>query len=285
MPSVRHQKFSTQNISNGEPLNHILDHISVKSRFVKDFGGETLHAVWTDYEKECKSDVLGNPRCTHGLVAAILQELFRRIIAATDEQVGKFDMKALLKCDFSTSTTTSEIASGVVLLDVVKPFSNYTNSTKYGISKITLDGSLEDWNKLQEKVIQLRKINFDLDFWLDRLDPVIWQFVATYRGEIDKTFWNSIATELNFDSNDPKLIGWISSFFPYGRDGKPLEGNCIRTSDLPDGRIALPFVTTSGFCLKLVSGFVGARQEYDSDDDIVVSPVIGWAVCGFNPSG
>ncbi|CAG8477625.1 26104_t:CDS:2 [Dentiscutata erythropus] len=352
MPSIRHQKFSTQIISNGEPQNHILDHISVKSRFAKDFGGETLHAVWTDYEKECKSDVLGNPRCTHGLVAAILQayssnqhlrispddiwltivqgvskhinlhsekyryrlvkhegqkevrisaddiidsndssitgdwpELFRRIIAATDEQVGKFDMKALLKCDFSTSTTTSEIASGVVLLDVVKPFSNYTNSTKYGISKITLDGSLEDWNKLQEKVIQLRKINFDLDFWLDRLDPVIWQFVATYRGEIDKTFWNSIATELNFNSDDPKLMGWISSFFPYGRDGKPLEGNYIRTSDLPDGRIALPFVTTSGFCLKLVSGFVGARQEYDSDDDVVVSPVIGWAVCGFNPSG
>ncbi|CAG8616781.1 hypothetical protein C2G38_2254280 [Gigaspora rosea] len=352
MPSVRHQKFSTQIISNGESYNHILDHVPVNSRFAKDLGGETLHGVWTDYEKECKSDVLENPRCTHGLVAAVLQayssnqhlrispddvwltiaqgvsqhislnsekyrhrlvkhegqkevqifagdildsndssvtgdwpELFRRIIAATDDQVGKLDMKALLKCDFTTSTTTSKIASGVVLLDVVKPFSNYTNSTKCGISKITLDGSLEDWNKLQEKVIQLRKINFDLDFWLDRLDPVIQQLIATYHGEIDKTFWNTIATELKIDSNNSSLVGWISSFFPYGRDGKPLKGNRIQVSDLPDGRIALPFVTTSGFYLKLVSGFVGARQEYDSDGDVIVSPVIGWVVCGFNPSG
>ncbi|CAG8538463.1 16216_t:CDS:2 [Cetraspora pellucida] len=354
MPSVRYQKFSTQIIStdeSGDNNNHKLDHISVKSRFARDFGGETLYAVWTDYEKECKSDVIDIPRCTHGFVAAILQayssnqhlrispddvwltiaqgvsqhislhsekyrhrlvnhegqkevqifagdildsdvssvsgdwpELFNRIINATDEQVGKFDMKSLLKCNFTTSTTASKIASGVVLLDAVKPFSIYKNSSKCGISKITLDGSLDDWNNLYEKILQLRNFNFDLDFWLDRLDPVIKQFIATYNGEIDKTFWNDIATELNFVPDDSKLVGWISSFFPYGRDGNPLEGNYIRTSDLPDGRISLPFITTSGFCLKLVSGFVGARQEYDSDGDIIVSPIIGWAVGGFNPS-
>ncbi|CAG8583599.1 4622_t:CDS:2 [Racocetra persica] len=352
MPSVRYQNFSTQIISTtGESYDDKLDHISVKSRFARDFDGETLYAVWTDYESDCKSDVLENPRCANGFVAAILQayssnqhlrispddiwltiaqgvsqhislhyekyrhrlvkhegqkevqifagdildsdlssvsgdwpELFKRIIDSTDEQVGKFDMKTLLKCNFSTSTTASKIASGIVLFDVVKPFSNYKNSSKCGIPKITLDGSLNDWNKLQEKVVQLRNFNFDLDFWLDRLNPVIEQLVATYRGEIDKTFWNDIATELTFDHDDSKLVGWISSFFPYGRDGKPLEGNCIRTSDLPDGRIALPFVTTSGFCLKLVSGFVGAQQEYDSEGNIVVSPIIGWAVGGFNPS-
>ncbi|CAG8590835.1 12589_t:CDS:2 [Racocetra persica] len=54
-------------------------------------------------------------------------------------------------------------------------------------------GALEDWMKLQEKVIQLRKLNLELDFWLDRLEPVVWKLIETYRGEIDEDFLGRIA--------------------------------------------------------------------------------------------
>ncbi|CAG8478045.1 14226_t:CDS:2 [Funneliformis caledonium] len=44
-----------------------------------------------------------------------------------------------------------------------------------GIPKVTLDGILEDWLRLQEK--------------LDRLEPVVAQFIYTYKGNVEEDFW------------------------------------------------------------------------------------------------
>ncbi|RIB10751.1 hypothetical protein C2G38_2250572 [Gigaspora rosea] len=46
-----------------------------------------------------------------------------------------------------------------------------------GIPKITLEGTLEDWMKLQEKGC---------------LEPIIWNLVTTYHGEINEDFWSRI---------------------------------------------------------------------------------------------
>src|SRR6266542_154667 len=45
-----------------------------------------------------------------------------------------------------------------------------------GIPKVTLDGTLEDLLYLQEKVVKLRDLGLELDFWLNRLEPIITQF-------------------------------------------------------------------------------------------------------------
>ncbi|CAG8593398.1 10592_t:CDS:2 [Cetraspora pellucida] len=85
---------------------------------------------------------------------------------------------------YETSHYTLE-ASRIVLLDTVKIYFKHIAMLVCGIPKVTLEGTLEDWIKIQKKVIQLRKLNLELDFWLDRLDSVIWNLVVTYRGEID----------------------------------------------------------------------------------------------------
>ena len=43
-----------------------------------------------------------------------------------------------------------------------------------GIQEITLLGTEEDWIKLKDKVQKLRE--YDCDFWIDQLEPVIEQF-------------------------------------------------------------------------------------------------------------
>ncbi|RIB02550.1 hypothetical protein C2G38_2227527 [Gigaspora rosea] len=144
-----------------------------------------------------------------------------------------------------------------------------------GIPKVTLEGTLEDWMKLQEKVANLRKLNLELDFWLDRLEPVVWNLVATYRGEVDEDFWGRIVRiDRVFGSGGGTYIsGWLMNFFPYSGDHR------VEIEDIPDGVVSVPF-TLDGEKLKFIAGFIGANQEVleDSDSESVVSPVIGWSI-------
>ncbi|CAG8675443.1 9779_t:CDS:2, partial [Dentiscutata heterogama] len=44
-------------------------------------------------------------------------EVVNRLVAETDKYVKKIDLKELLECDFSTTTSSSLTASRIVLLD------------------------------------------------------------------------------------------------------------------------------------------------------------------------
>ncbi|CAB4399774.1 unnamed protein product [Rhizophagus irregularis] len=207
-------------------------------------------------------------------------EAINWLVVATDEAVEKIDIKSLLECNFSTTTNNSLTASRIVLLDAVKAYFSFKMYFDCGIPKITLEGTLEDWIKLQEKVIKLRQLDLDMDFWLDKLDPVIWKFVETYKGEIDEEFWAKIISLRYFGSGgDFKVNGWMTAFFPYKKDGRILENNSIEPSDIPNGRVEVPFTTDTGFSLKFVSGFLGAQQKtLENSNEVVVSPIIGWFI-------
>ncbi|KAF0534190.1 hypothetical protein F8M41_010111 [Gigaspora margarita] len=201
-------------------------------------------------------------------------EAVNRLVTAADKHVEKIDIKNLLECNFSTTTTNSLTASRIVLLDTVKSYFKFSFSTICGIPKVTLEGTLEDWMKLQEKVAHLRKLNLELDFWLDRLEPVIWNLVATYRGEVDEDYWGRIVKiDKVFGSGGGTFVsGWLINFFPY-KEGE------VKVQDIPDGIVGVPF-DVDGTELKFIAGFIGANQEIleGSDGESVVSPVIGWSI-------
>ncbi|CAG8528248.1 20427_t:CDS:2 [Dentiscutata erythropus] len=209
-------------------------------------------------------------------------EVVNRLVTATDSRVEKIDLMDLLECNFSTTTTTSLTVSRIVLLDAVKAYFEYEVYTRCGIPKVTLEGTLEDWTKLQEKVIHLRKLNLELDFWLDRLEPVIWNLVATYRSEVDHDFWGRIVKidEAHGSGGGTFVSGWLMNFFPYNRAGRPLKtDSVIRIQNIPDGIVGVPFLLDA-LKVKLMAGFIGANQEIleDSNGESVVSPVIGWSI-------
>ncbi|EXX53190.1 uncharacterized protein OCT59_017843 [Rhizophagus irregularis] len=241
-------------------------------RFVNHEGKEEISVYVEDILYHENSCIKGN-----------WPEAINRLVVSTDEAVKKIDIKSLLKCNFSTTTNNSLTASRIVLLDTVKAYFSYKLYFACGIPKITLEGTLEDWVKLQEKVTKLRQLDLDMDFWLDKLDPVIWKFVETYKGEIDEEFWAKIIS-LNYfgsggDFEDFEVNGWMTAFFPYKKDGKILENNSVEPSDIPNGRVEVPFTTDTGFSLKFVSGFLGSQQKtLDDSNEVVVSPIIGWFV-------
>ncbi|CAG8627436.1 3532_t:CDS:1 [Funneliformis caledonium] len=206
-------------------------------------------------------------------------EAVKRLVVKTDKAVEKIDIKSLLECNFSTTTNNSLTASRIVLLDMVKAYFSYKVCMLCGIPKVTLEGTLEDWEKVQEKVIRLRQLNLDLDFWLDRLDPVICKLIETYKGEIDEEFWSKIASSISFGSGPRNISGWMMAFYPYEKDGTKLTWNSIAPRDIPDGRVAVPFTTDTDLELKFIAGFLGAQQELlGNSDEVVVSPMIGWCV-------
>ncbi|RIA99452.1 hypothetical protein C1645_705546, partial [Glomus cerebriforme] len=147
-------------------------------------------------------------------------EAVNRLVVATDQAVEKIDIKSLLECDFSTTTKNSLTASRIVLLDMVKEYFSYKLGICCGIPKVTLEGTLEDWEKLQEKVIQLRRLDLDMDFWLDRLDPVVWKLVETYKGEVDEEFWAKIISRQIRGSGMDTIEGWMAAFYPYRKNGE-----------------------------------------------------------------
>jgi hypothetical protein len=240
-----------------------------RSRFVNHEGKKEIGVFVNDILHHENSRIKGN-----------WPEAINRFVVATDKAVKKIDIKSLLECNFSTTTNNSLTASRIVLLDTVKAYFSYKAYLLCGIPKITLDGTLDDWVKLQEKVNKLRQLNLDMDFWLDKLDPVICKLVETYKGEIDEEFWAKIISLRYFGSGgDFSVSGWMSVFFPYKNDGKILGNNSIEPSDIPNGRVEVPFTTDTGFSLKFVSGFLGAQQKtLKNSDELVVSPIIGWFV-------
>ncbi|RIA99317.1 hypothetical protein C1645_747406 [Glomus cerebriforme] len=207
------------------------------------------------------------------------------LVKESSKFIKKMDLKSLLECNFSTSTSNTITASHMILLDSVKNYFSYNIEIFCGIPKITLEGKLEDWLLIQEKLIHLRNLNLDLDFWLNDLDSIIHQFIETFKGNVDKQFWKNIAREEYGCGGPPELNGWITKFFPYDCNGD-LVDNWLDESTLPDGRITIEFDIEKNGEIKeeknllFVAGFLGVRQQIieNSDDEVIVKPVIGWAI-------
>nr|CAG8648685.1 13011_t:CDS:2 [Entrophospora candida] len=258
-----------------------------------NFNSEKYRYVFVEHEgkKEINVYVDGLLNFSGECIGGDWDQAVQRLTDATDSQVkDEVGIKRLLECNFTTTTPTTKTASNIVLLDTVKSYFSYRMTSCCGIPKITLTGTLEDWMKIQEKLVQLRKLNLDLDFWLNKLDPIIGEFVSTYKGEIHEDFWSRVLSYQSYGSGEPTLSGWITTFFPYTCDGHPL-GGIAKLGDLPYGRVSVPFIGSfdevgMDLKLQLVTGFIGHKQESvnnnDGDVEIIVSPVISWAIAENN---
>ncbi|RIB10449.1 hypothetical protein C2G38_2206107 [Gigaspora rosea] len=262
---------STQILTQKIQLDNKLDpHISIKDQISNRFKNTNVYAVSVDYDNTVES------KKNHDVWLTISQGVSRHI----NYNAEKFRKR------FVRHEGKKEIIIGVddiLSANMVKAYFKNICCFECGIPKITLEGTLEDWMKLQEKVNQLRKLNLELDFWLDRLEPVIWNLVATYRGEINEDFWSRIVKiGKNFGSGGggTYITGWMISFFPYDSAGELLKSYYLELDYIPNGIVGVPFETNIGNKLKFVAGFIGANQEIleNSDGESVVSPVIGWTV-------
>ena len=89
----------------------------------------------------------------------------------------------------SFTTTTPLISSvyALTLMDTMKSYFKFEVYTMCGIPKVKLIGSREDWARLIKKVKKLAE--FELEWWISSLIPILEKFLKAYEGEVDTIFW------------------------------------------------------------------------------------------------
>ena len=218
------------------------------------------------------------------------------LISGFTAEIDKYTNNGLattLVADFSTTGTDERIASEVTLMDVVKPYFDYTAIYAVcGIPSITLTGTPDDWRKVLAKTQALEA--FGMGWWTSDLVPILEEFVKAAEGRPDYWFWKDIVNKTRPKTiqgpvcakRQPRLTkfdGWFLKFFPYDNKGKTPNKVDITQTMLPE-TVVVPFkyqvVTIDGTVLEetpleLVAGIVGVLEDREN---YTLTPKIGWFV-------
>ena len=190
-----------------------------------------------------------------------------------------------MMADFSTTTQYEQIASQITLMETTKAFFEFVViRVACGIPEVTLLGTTEDWQRVYDKAMQLR--SFDLDWWINELEPILKKFIDASKGKKDVRFWrNMFKWHTQEEYGAPNIIdGWIVKFFPYDKDGKRFDLKTLtRDSNLPDeiSKVDVRFMelledgTKEETMIELWGGFFGLEQN---PENFALAPKIGWLV-------
>jgi hypothetical protein len=194
---------------------------------------------------------------------------------------------SILTPSFSTTGSVEKISYEITIMDTVKNYFQYTLKTLCGIPEVIVEGKVEDWEKLQDKVESLKN-QFGLEWWIEKLLPVVTgmlQSVKNKNGEFWKNWY-----KLSGSSGGPYIHGHITKLFPYKKSYE--SDDLTEKSNFKEGGFGGEFTSDSfsgGLCstpmiweyylqqfqMNLMSGFVGYTQDKKTKS---VRPKIGWAV-------
>ena len=218
------------------------------------------------------------------------------LLDAFDKQIAestKNNLADVMRGDFSTTDKTARIVSQMTLMSSVKAFFDYSVIyVKCGIPSITLEGTPEDWLKVRNKAIQLRK--YDLDWWLIDLIPILNEFFQASQGNVHKAFWRNIVKKdrpekyvgggCSWD-RPTELDGWFLKFMPYDKKGKRTPQKVTYNyKDMPSQVINVDFMyknldTGTTTPMEMLCGLVGIEIDTITN---AMRPKLGWMVCEKN---
>jgi hypothetical protein len=225
-------------------------------------------------------------------LTAAVSGFSRQIREATDPAIHD-----ALICDFTTTTAEARTASEVAIMDTYSHYFRYTiKMCVCGIPQITLTGSVDDWQRMRERIEIFE--SFGMDWWVQRLRPILDQFVLAAAGEPEREFWQGMYKfRPRFGPYDASMVtGWVVDLFPYLGD----QTNRKRNHAFDDGgkRDVAAGAFPSGLCkvsvrlrlvdndrrelltrdLDLVAGLFGLQQLGTS-----LAPVISWCLIDPTP--
>lgn len=209
-------------------------------------------------------------------------------------QIGKHTKDSIagtITSDFTTTGPVERVASQITLMESVKSYFEYiVYRIACGIPSITLQGTVEDWQRVLEKTRQLKQ--YGLDTWINTLEPILQEFVQAADGHPNQTFWKSMVKKQTVDAlkggacspdKPTELDGWILKFFP-DENGKTLD-KVKHTQKMPSEYVRVNFKyrvispdngnLISETPMELWAGFFGAKVNTANN---MLTPKIGWLV-------
>lgn len=124
--------------------------------------------------------------------------------------------------DFSTTTHNDRVVGASVLMSTMKKYFNYQFGLDCGLTRVTLEGSIRDWENIELRAQRLLEFDIDgkMNQWCKMLHPVLQNFTSSAKGKPDVQWWNRVCTFVGGDSGPTSLSGWITSFCVYDKDGQ-----------------------------------------------------------------
>ena len=218
-------------------------------------------------------------------------DIIDECVEQISEHVGE-ETISNLQSDFSTTNDVTLLASQASIMSAMKNYFVYKGIMGVcGISYITLEGTLEDWEKIKTKLIYLSK--FALNWWTKHLIPIIDNIIKTKKYyEKNKNincelidFWkNMIKIKDKNGEYEPDIFnGWIIKFIPDLSGDYPNLYEELGEQDIPDQIISCPleileienFSFKNNYKCDIASGFFGMIQDKNT---LTVKPVIGYAI-------
>ena len=219
------------------------------------------------------------------------QGIIDEFIGKIKESVGE-EIISNLQSNFTTTNSITLTTSQLAIMSSMKQYFIYkVNMISCGISSITLEGSLEDWEKLKKKFEFLSKKEFGLNWWMEHLIPIIDKIIETKKYYIQnkninnkiRNFWKDMIRLKIGGIYKPSVIdGWIVKFIPNLTEEEPKVYEKLKDKDIPDEIIFCPMKLTfktlfseTEYDCGLYSGFYGMIQD---ESDYTVKPVIGYSI-------
>jgi len=213
------------------------------------------------------------------------ESVFPQFTDQISDYTGK-ELINILVSDFTTTTPTTRIVSEITVMETVKAYFDYkVIILGCGIPQITIEGTVEDWEKVLEKTKYISR--YKLEWWTNELQPILKQIIETKKGKFKKSFWmDMVKTHTEKKYGSPTTIdGWIIKFFPYTKEGKKSELKPITKIDnLAPELVKVPFILVDvprnkSYKMEFCGGFVGLSQN---KADFTLKPEIGWCINNVN---
>jgi hypothetical protein len=203
----------------------------------------------------------------------------------------KGDVVDTLMPTFSTTNIDSHAAMAVTTMATFKAYFEYSMRTCCGIPKVTLLGEVDDWKAVREHANRLAQ--YETEFWLPHLLPILDKMVDSADGNVDVDFWQQII-QVGGGSGGPYISGWINAFQPYMKEfrgkrrvnphmnwqknDKNSYFNGNNPDDFSESSATCPFTWNyygTKFKMEFAAGLVGISQDPTT---LALQPEIGWAV-------
>ena len=251
----------------------------VRERFVNFTGKKDLKVERLDYSPQSATKEVWD-----GIIKEFVEKIGKNVGQETIDN---------LECNFSTTSPAALVTSQVSIMSAMKQYFTYkVLMGGCGISNITLEGSLQDWDKIKSKLEFLSTKG--LEWYTQHLIPIINNIIETKKYYNDKgklsndliEFWKRmIRVKGKGDMYDPHIInGWIVNFIPNLSNEKPEVYEELIEYNVPDQIISCPMELTwlpplmnkkYEFKCSLFSGFYGMIQD---EKTFNVRPVIGYTI-------
>lgn len=214
----------------------------------------------------------------------IFKSFRRQIAQCTSPELGE-----RVTARFSGTDTDAQVAFDISLMHAMKAYFHYGIGIVCGIPEITLEGTPEDWQQVEELTLALAQ--YELDWWIQPLLNVLKAFTSAARGNPDPAFWRGIL--FHHDTYLPScggpgeekrtITGWINHFFPYRQSGNTLlrrhfdtgQDEGIFVGDYPPGFHSVDINIQNRYLYKARAGFMAFREEGAGK---TLRPNIAWTV-------